>query len=346
MTADDGDRSRLPLVVGEDDYVPLYQQLVHQVRHLITSRGLAANDRLPSVRELARQLGINAGTVALAYRMLHTEGLIESRRGRGTFVVALSDDLRSSVDRHNALQRAIDRLLERSDALGFDAASVHQGLVTRATRKRRLPFVVVMPNLRGAEKYARQIAAEVPDEVAAEPRCLTIAALESDARAVLAEYETAYFTFTFMSYVPTVEARLAALGIESEVVGVTSELTPATIAGLRALGSEGDYCLVGEADNLSVGLHVLARFSRLDLAKIGLFTEHDPPDALLAAAPDLYIHTFSSGPRLDELGVPADLRLELRFSLSVEARQRVSRLFAPAGLSARGEPVADVILDG
>lgn len=343
MTADNG-WSRLPLVVGEDDYVPLYQQLVHQVRHLITSRGLAAGDRLPSVRELARQLGINAGTVALAYRKLNAEGLIASQRGRGTFVVPLSHELERSSDRHKALQDAIDQLLERADALGFGAASVHQGLVTRAARHRRFPFVVAMASVRGAEKYATQIAATLPEEVTAEPHCLSIAELKGNASAVQAAYRAAYFTFTFMSHVPGVGASLTALGIESEVVGLTSELTGATIASLGALGAEGDYCLVGESYSVSVALNVLTRFSRLDLSRVRVFTEHDPPEALLAAAPDLYIHTFSSGPRLDELGVRADLRLELQFSLSAEACRRLAQLLS-ATTSPTPVPTVDIILD-
>ncbi|MBX3141611.1 MAG: GntR family transcriptional regulator [Trueperaceae bacterium] len=346
MTAGTGTRgARLPLVVGADDYVPMYQQLVHQIRHLITSRVLAADDRLPSVRELARQLGINAGTVALAYRKLHAEGLIASRRGRGTFVVPLSHDLERSVDRHKALQAAIDRLLERANALGFDAASVHQGLVTRPARRRRFPFVVAMASMRGAEKYAAQIVAAVPEEVSAEPHCLTIAELEGNASSARAAYRTAYFTFTFMSHVPGVGASLTALGIESEVVGLTSELTGVTIAGLAALSAEGNYCLVGESYSISVALNVLARFSRLDLSRIRVFTEHDPPEALLTAAPDLYIHTFGAGPRLDELGIGADLRLELRFSLSAEARRRVAQLFRATGAPTTVARTADIILD-
>jgi GntR family transcriptional regulator len=346
MTPSEGDSAtRLPLVVGGDGYVPLHQQLVHQIRHLITNRVLVENDKLPSVRRLARQLGINAGTVAVAYRQLHAEGLIESRRGRGTFVAELGDAAKRFAHRHNALQLAIERLFERADALGFDAASVHSGLVSQARRRRRMPFVVAMHTLRAAEKYARQVADELPGGMAAEPYCLTLEDLRRGGRAVLTAYATAHFTFTFASYVPTAEARLAELGIESEVVGITSQLTPAAAASLRALDPRASYCLVAEATGISIGLNVLARHSRLDLGRITLLTEHDPPDTLFAAAPDLYIHTFSAGPHLEELGIPEDRRLELRFSLSDEARLRVSELFSPTSAPTPVARGADIILD-
>ena len=124
--------AHLDLVVGDDSYVPLYQQVVHQIRHLITGRGLSASDRLPSVRDLAQQLGLNTGTVALAYRTLHAEGLIESRRGLGTFVATLDSGSQHASKRHAALHSAVDKLLERANALGFDATTVHRSLVARA----------------------------------------------------------------------------------------------------------------------------------------------------------------------------------------------------------------------
>ncbi|MDI3328107.1 MAG: GntR family transcriptional regulator [Alicyclobacillaceae bacterium] len=68
--------------------VPLYQQLVDQVREGVARGWLRPGDRLPSVRELAVRLALNHNTVAKAYQELEREGLIETLRGRGTFVAA------------------------------------------------------------------------------------------------------------------------------------------------------------------------------------------------------------------------------------------------------------------
>ncbi|XAS66493.1 GntR family transcriptional regulator [Micrococcaceae bacterium Sec5.7] len=65
---------------------PPYEQIRSQISSLIALGTLAAGARLPSVRSLAADLGLAAGTVARAYKELEASGLIESRRGRGTIV--------------------------------------------------------------------------------------------------------------------------------------------------------------------------------------------------------------------------------------------------------------------
>lgn len=65
---------------------PPTEQIRDQIRGLITSGQLAGNERLPSVRQLASDLGVATGTVAKAYRALETEGLLTARTGGGTRV--------------------------------------------------------------------------------------------------------------------------------------------------------------------------------------------------------------------------------------------------------------------
>ena len=67
---------------------PVYRQIADQIRGAIEARGLARGEKLPPIRELARQLGVNRDTVALAYESLARSGLVESTVGRGTFVAA------------------------------------------------------------------------------------------------------------------------------------------------------------------------------------------------------------------------------------------------------------------
>jgi GntR family transcriptional regulator len=66
--------------------VPIYLQLVEQVKHAIETGALRSGDQLPSIRPLAEELVINANTVAKAYRELEREGVIELRQGAGAFV--------------------------------------------------------------------------------------------------------------------------------------------------------------------------------------------------------------------------------------------------------------------
>ena len=66
--------------------VPVYRQIVDQIKYQVASGSLRAGDRLPSVRELARRLPANQNTILKAYELLTHEGLLIRRQGDGTFV--------------------------------------------------------------------------------------------------------------------------------------------------------------------------------------------------------------------------------------------------------------------
>ncbi len=70
------------------DDQPIYRQIVDQLRQLIAAGTLRSGDALPSVRQLAANLGVNLNTVAIAYRELADEGLVEIKHGRGARVTA------------------------------------------------------------------------------------------------------------------------------------------------------------------------------------------------------------------------------------------------------------------
>ena len=72
--------------ITADDGVPIYQQIVNQVKYLVASGRLAAGEELPPIRVLAERLVINPNTVARAYRELEVEGIVRSRVGQGTTV--------------------------------------------------------------------------------------------------------------------------------------------------------------------------------------------------------------------------------------------------------------------
>ena len=66
--------------------VPIYLQLIEQVKHAIETGALRAGEQLPGIRPLAERLVINPNTVAKAYRELEHEGIIELRHGAGAFI--------------------------------------------------------------------------------------------------------------------------------------------------------------------------------------------------------------------------------------------------------------------
>ena len=97
--------------------VPIYLQLMEQVKHAIETGALRPGEQLPGMRPLAEELVINPNTVAKAYRELEHEGVIELRHGAGAFVSAQARGRKPAADRVRAAQpivaAAIDKLRDR-----------------------------------------------------------------------------------------------------------------------------------------------------------------------------------------------------------------------------------------
>lgn len=72
------------------DAKPIYEQIKDGIRHLLVSNAILADEKLPSVRELASNLAINPNTIQRAYRELEMEGYVYSKQGKGTFASATS----------------------------------------------------------------------------------------------------------------------------------------------------------------------------------------------------------------------------------------------------------------
>jgi len=103
--------------------VPIYQQLVQQIREGIARGELQPEAGLPSVRHLSRELVVNPNTVARAYTELEREGLLVSRPGRGIYVAQPRNDLtRAARDRR--LTEQLDRWLTEAVHLGYAADEV------------------------------------------------------------------------------------------------------------------------------------------------------------------------------------------------------------------------------
>jgi GntR family transcriptional regulator len=98
--------------------VPAYLQLVQQVHQAIRLGVLRPGDQLPTVKEVVGTLTINPNTVLRAYRQLDLEGLVEGRRGVGTFVAAGAEP--SPPDERKELRSALQRWLTRARATGLD----------------------------------------------------------------------------------------------------------------------------------------------------------------------------------------------------------------------------------
>ena len=92
--------------------VPIYLQLMEQVKHSIETGALRAGEQLPGIRPLAEELVINPNTVAKAYRELEHDGVIELRHGAGAFVSA-NGRAKKATDKLRAGQSQVADLVER-----------------------------------------------------------------------------------------------------------------------------------------------------------------------------------------------------------------------------------------
>ncbi len=80
----------MPIRLDPADARPIYVQIMDEIRRLLVVGSLAPDEPLPSVRQLASELRVNPNTVSQAYRELERQGVVEARRGSGTFVVQAS----------------------------------------------------------------------------------------------------------------------------------------------------------------------------------------------------------------------------------------------------------------
>ncbi len=104
--------------------VPIYRQILDQIRYQIAGRTLRAGDRLPSVRELARQLAANQNTILKVYDQLAAEGLIERKRGDGTFVAKPGPTLKRS-ERKKRLRETLSMAAVQAHLFEIDGLDVH-----------------------------------------------------------------------------------------------------------------------------------------------------------------------------------------------------------------------------
>ena len=103
--------------------VPLYLQLIEQLRHAIEIGALRTGDQLPGMRKLAEELVMNPNTVAKAYREMEHAGLIELRHGAGAFVAGGQADSLPGIQKGRAIAR---RAVTALRGLGLDAGAIRR----------------------------------------------------------------------------------------------------------------------------------------------------------------------------------------------------------------------------
>jgi GntR family transcriptional regulator len=121
------------VTVDPRDSTPIYAQLERGVRAAIATGRLRPGDQLPTVRQMAVELQVNANTVARVYAELERSGVIETKRGVGSFIAASPAQAHPPREHERRVRSFVTRVLADADAHGLTVDDVIAGL--RAHRK-------------------------------------------------------------------------------------------------------------------------------------------------------------------------------------------------------------------
>jgi len=117
--------------IDSRDPTPIYAQLERALRAAIATGRIRVGDQLPTVRQLAVDLRVNANTVARVYGELERAGVLETRRGVGSFVSAGRAEARPPREHDRRLRDFVTRVLADADAAGFTLQEVIGALEQR-----------------------------------------------------------------------------------------------------------------------------------------------------------------------------------------------------------------------
>src|SRR5262245_59019050 len=121
----------MDITINLTDGVPIYRQIVNQVKYLVASGLLQPGEELPPIRTLALQLKVTPNTIVKAYGELEMSGVIQKRHGSGTRVSEMRPQL-ALRDRRRVIEQRIDALLAEAHQLNFTADEI-----LRMVRERR-----------------------------------------------------------------------------------------------------------------------------------------------------------------------------------------------------------------
>jgi GntR family transcriptional regulator len=119
MESNDLKTSNLPIALDHRSGVPIYLQIVEQVRQQVSIGELGPGDQLPTVRQMATDLRVNFNTVARAYRLLDEAGLISTQQGRGTYIWEAPNEETLKQLKKKSLEELTRNYLDETSRLGY-----------------------------------------------------------------------------------------------------------------------------------------------------------------------------------------------------------------------------------
>ena len=111
------------IIINTSSMIPIYEQIVEQIKTMIRNGELQENDSLPSVRTLAKQLKISALTVKKAYDSLESEGFTITIHGKGTYVTAINPELLLE-EQKKELEADLEKAIQKGRRCGISDADI------------------------------------------------------------------------------------------------------------------------------------------------------------------------------------------------------------------------------
>ena len=127
----------MQILIDNTSNRPVYQQIIDQIKRDIAMGRLIKDEKLPTVRQLAKQLAINPNTIAKAYRQLESEGIINTKPGSGAFIANLDSNLSRTV-RKKLLSDELERVAVEAFHMQIDRQML-QELFNNAIEKLIVP---------------------------------------------------------------------------------------------------------------------------------------------------------------------------------------------------------------
>lgn len=113
----------LAIQINPHSGVPVYRQIIDQVKFMVSTGSLKKGDQLPSIRDLAKQLTINPTTIAKAYEHMANEGLVEKVPGKGVFITDFSNVL-NKAEKEQKLRELARQVVVEADQLGLSSGVI------------------------------------------------------------------------------------------------------------------------------------------------------------------------------------------------------------------------------
>jgi GntR family transcriptional regulator len=318
--------ANLPIKVRHDAQTPVYLQIMYQLSYLITSAQLKVGQQLPPVRDVARKLRVNTGTVARAYSNLRDQGLVESVPGSGTYVAPFAATAPDMAERRRLMALALRRAVNRARSLGFTEGEIRQSLEAELDVAQSGPTVLfAAPTKEVAHKYAASLERRLAGRI--KVVAITFGELEQPSPLLVSALDLAYFIVTFARFVRSVENVMAESSLPCRVLGVGTVVQPKTITALQSLKPTDRLCLITSEPLVDMGLNLIAEHSVVPRPQVTVLTSDQVDESLdVVRAFERVLFSFSEGHLVEKYGVPAERRLELEFDVTEESLESLRAL--------------------